>query len=279
MRNGVKLENTLAGAIGISAVVLQFFKGPQNQVTKSLGDYVQIQIINNTYTLISQAWNTWDNAKGEGTYTLAELGDLMKLIVDNSIRLTSEIESKIGEVEAPDLKVTSLTLDPEKDPKVGEELKVEAKVTNIGTKSGTETFTLLLDGEETDKKEEFTLKPGEMKSHTFTLKPDKAKEYTVKVGDLTKSFAAREKIKVSELKADPVDGDPSKRQLSAKFTNPNNAAYTDEFQITLNGKSLEEKWSVELQANEAKTLTKTISVSTDKEQKVKIGDVEVTFTL
>ena len=121
--DGVGWENTVAGGIGMLSLVSIFFIGPQKRVTRSLGDYVQTHIIKNTYTLISQAWNNWDNAAYESIpdinkpeiesvptriptgarakipYTLPELEKLIQILVDNSIKLTSNIETIIGEIE------------------------------------------------------------------------------------------------------------------------------------------------------------------------------------
>jgi len=274
---GVNWENTLAGAIGLGAIIAQFFKGPQNRVTRSLGDYVQIQIVNNTYTLISQAWNNWDNRALENRppYSLPELDNLIQILVDNSIKLTSDIETTIGKIEAPHLKVTSMTFEPREDVKIGDEVKVAFRVTNLGSERGSETFTLYLNDVKTDKKKEFTLEPGGTDSHEFKIEPDKADKYSVKIGGMIKELiVTKMDIKISDLEVQPIDDEHLKRQLSATFTNTNDTETTIDFEIHINEEVYGEKWNITLPPNGTESRTKLIDVKPGEMQKIKVGEIE-----
>jgi hypothetical protein len=183
-------------------------------------------------------------------------------------------------VEASNLKVTSMTFDPYEGVKPGDELTVKFQVTNLGASPGAETFTLYLDGEETENKKIFTLRPGEMQSDEFALILEEAKEYEFKIGEVTRKFTVGSKeITVSDLEVKPVQGELLKRELSASFTNPNDYETTIDFEILINDVGYEEKWSVTLQAKGKETKTKIIKVEAGEEQKVRVGEAESKFSV
>lgn len=285
---GIKWENTIAGGIGVSALLAQFIWGPQNKVHRSLVDFVQVQMYYRTYEFISQAWNNWDNIKTSSKgnsepYTLEELDKLIQILVENTMRLSSNLEISIGELENASIQVISFKLENDTPIHPEDEITIKVQAKNFGLKKGSKEIIVYLDDKPTDQKSEVTLDPGETKEIVFIIKTNEVKTHSIKVGNITKEFTVELKaispdINVKELIISEIQDKPECRKLDVTFSNTLNEAKTNTFDVFINGEKMGYNWEISLKPNEEKNESREIPVIKGKNV-VKIGDKEKEFSI
>lgn len=113
-----------------------------------------------------------------------------------------------GDDEEPFFVVWDLEVAPDVV-KSGEEVTVDAKVTNVGEVAGDETVELEIDGE-VDQSTTVTLDPGETEQLSWTVTRDDIGVYEVQVGELLDTFRVRPPaVDLQVFTLDGPDADPA----------------------------------------------------------------------
>lgn len=157
-----------------------------------------------------------------------------------------------------DFEVSDLAVSP-KEAKIGENITVTARVTNIGDSEGSKNISLLVDGSPVNSRN-VDLAAGENTTISFTIQKEVAGDCTVELGNLTRTIEVLEpaKFEVSNLDVSPKEIKPGENTtVIAEIKNIGEVRDTKTIKLFID-KEVEETKEITLNPKEKTTTSFTI---------------------
>lgn len=164
----------------------------------------------------------------------------------------------------------------------GDEVKVSAKVTNVGDKSGTENVKLKM-GEKIVDSKKINLENGKSKEITFTVQVDEVGTKNVQIGETSENLKVSEpdpaEFEVSNLSVSPTETEPEETvEVSVKVANNGDLSGEYKAELSLDGNIVRNE-NISVEGKSSTHASFSISKSSEGTYDLKIENLSDQFTV